>query len=78
MTRTVDLVLTIGMFAIVAIIGITWLTAALVGQGANKSTCITSYDVNDPEASIQACEADTYDIRNVVTNKINEHRGTRF
>lgn len=78
MNRTVETILIIGLFAVLALLATSWIGTAVLGASANRATCVVSYDVDDVSGSVEACETDTYNIEDTVANAINEQRGSRF
>ena len=68
---TVETVLLIAGFAVIAILVVSWIGGAIAGQAANTAACIAS-------GSTTTCASDTYGVSNTVSSNINAQKGGRF
>lgn len=78
MNRTVELVILVGAFALLALLGTTWIGTAILAGGANRTACVIGYNPETPNEAIQICESDTWGAKNAVHNIIEDQRGDRF
>ncbi len=68
---TVETVLLIAGFAVIAILVVSWVGGAIAGQAANTAACIAS-------GSTTTCASDTNGVANSISTKINSQKGGRF
>ena len=74
----VETVLLIAGFAVCAILVVTWIGSAIAGQAANVSACIANANGQVASTLESTCTNDNYNVKDSVSNTINQQKGGRF